>query len=407
MSAFVYKAMDGTGVLSGGEIEARSREEAYRKLLDKKLRPVQITPASQNPVADKGSMQRPQVRLNATRLLQFTEELADLLESGLQLEPALRVIENREERSPIKPVAAFLRQQIREGKNFSTALRECRGSFSELYVNMIAAAEAAGALENILRRQAQHTAILIELRKRVSMALIYPAIVFVTGIVLLCIFMMVLLPKLVTVLNKTGRELPLVTKLLIGASEFLGHYWWALLLGAGTVFLSHKLWVSTAEGRNVWDRVKLRIPLVGPILKQQFLAQFLQTLSTLLVNGVALLNALVLMRNATANTHIKKLLETLSHQVGEGASLSRCMKRSGFFPMVLIDIVAVGEQSGKIGAALQRGAARYDKEFNAKIQRLTLLIQPATILFVALFVGVIAYSMITGILTTVSGLRMR
>ncbi len=399
--------MSGPGALTAGAIEASSREEAYRKLIAQKLKPVHI-------VAEEGEMVAPQnlrverlPRLKAVHLLLFTEELADLLESGLQLERALYVMETREENSPIKGTAAFLRQQIREGRSFATALRECQGSFSELYINMIAAGEAAGALESILRRQAHHTAIVIELKKRVSMALIYPVIVFITGVVLLGIFILFLLPQLTTLLAKTGRELPLVTRALIGTSEFLGHYWWVLALGAVVGGGLFRAWIGTAAGRKTWDRWQLGLPLVGPILKQQFLAQFLQTLATLLANGVVLLNALLLVANATPNTHVKNILRNICDQVGEGASLSKCMKKSGFFPSLLIDIVGVGEQTGKITQALQRGAARYDKEFNAKIQKLTVLIQPATILVVAIFVGIIAYSMITGILTSVSGLRMR
>lgn len=407
MPSFAYKALDAGGILAQGEIEAQTRGDAYRRLLGQKLRPVQILQPGENLASHSSAAVPPVklVRLSTARALQFTEELADLLDSGLQLEPSLRVIETREEQSSIKPVAAFLRQQIRDGKNFSSALRECRGSFSELYVNMVAAGEAAGALEIILRRQAQYMAVVLDLQKRVTMALIYPSIVFTAGVGLLMIFMLFLLPQLSTLLSKTGRQLPLVTRALIGTSEFMAGYWWALLLGIGAIFLSHKLWVATPAGRRVWDRVKLEIPLVGPVLKQRFLAQFLQTLATLVSNGVGLLNALVLVRNATENTHIRAVVERISDQVGEGASLSRCMKKSGFFPAVSMDIVGVGEQTGKIGLALQRGAIRYDKEFNAQVQRLTVLIQPAIILMVAIFVGLVSYSMIAGILTSVSSLR--
>lgn len=409
MPQFSYKALDAGGTLTRGEMEARTRGEVFRKLSEQKLKPVQIleagaVPASESSRAGKAGLPP---RLNSAKLLHFTEELCDLLDAGLQLEPALRIIENREENSPLKPVAAYLRQQIREGRSFSSALRECRGSFSELYVNMVAAGEAAGALASILRRQAQYTAVIIDLQKRVTMALIYPSIVFSAGILLLCIFMIFLLPQLTNLLSKTGRELPLVTRMLIAVSEFMGSYWWAFLLGAGAVFLVHRIWVATPPGRRAWDRLVLHLPLIGPVLKQRFFAQFLETLSTLVSNGVVLLNALVLVRNATSNTHIKTIVDALASQVGEGASLSRCMKKTGFFPPVLIDIVGVGEQTGKISLALQRGALRYDKEFSAQIQRLTILIQPVTIFMVAIFVGVISYSMITGILTTVSGLRMR
>lgn len=408
MPAFTYKALDEGGVVAQGEIEAQTRNDAYRRLLGQKLRPVQIFQPGEGTSRNASEPSPTKIaRLSPARALQFTEELADLLDSGLQLEPSLRVIETREEQSAIKPVAALIRQQIRDGKNFSSALRECRGSFSELYINMVAAGETAGALDVILRRQAQYMAVVLDLQKRVTMALIYPSIVFAAGIGLLAIFMVFLLPQLSTLLSKTGRELPMVTRILIGTSEFLASYWWTIVLGVGALFLSHKVWIATPAGRKIWDRIKLRLPLIGPVLKQRFLAQFLQTLATLVSNGVGLLNALMLVRNATENTYIRNIIEKVSDQVGEGAALSRCMKRSGFFPAVLIDIVGVGEQTGKIAPALQRGAIRYDKEFNLQIQRLTVLIQPAIILMVAIFVGLVAYSMIAGILTSVSGLRMR
>jgi type II secretory pathway component PulF len=195
---------------------------------------------------------------------------------------------------------------------------------------------------------------------------------------------------LTTLLTKTGQQLPLATRLLIATSEFFAHYWWALGLAAAVIFVAHRIWVRTRVGRMTWDRLKLKLPLIGRILKLNFLAQYLQTLSTLVGNAVVLLSGLLLVRNACENTHIRGIFDTLCLQVGEGASLS-----------------SVGEQTGNIGFALQRGAHKYDKEFSTAIQRLTILIQPVTILFVALFVGLVAYSMITGILTTVSGLRMR
>lgn len=406
MPTFLYTAITAAGAGSSGEIDARTRGEAYKKLVDQQLRPVRIESRGTSP-AEPSVAAKSSVRLNLARQLQFAEELAELLESGLQLEPALRVIETREEKSPLKAVAASLRQQVREGKSLSAALRDCGGGFSELYVNMAAAGEASGALGSILRRQAEYTAVILDLRKRMITALIYPSIVFGAGVLLLLIFMMFLLPQLTSLLTRTGQQLPLVTRLLIGISGFFIHYWWAILLVIGVLVLSHRLWVRTPAGRAAWDRIKLRLPLVGAILRLRFLAQFLQTLSTLVANGVVLLNALLLVRNATGNTYIRSILDALVLQVGEGASFSRSMKKYSFFPSVLIDIVGVGEQTGKIGIALQRGAAKYDKEFGAAIQRLTILIQPITILMVALFVGLVAYSMITGILTTVSGLRMR
>ena len=345
-------------------------------------------------------------RLSNAALLSFTEELAQLLEAGLQLERALRVIEGRKERSSIPAIAGFLRQQIREGRRFSAALRNTRGAFSELYCNMVTAGEAAGALPSILRRQAQYLTLISELRRRVASALIYPSVVFAAGVILLLIFMTFLLPQLTMLLNKTGQSLPFMTRLLIGASEFFGRGWWGILFGVAVVFFGWRAWTKTSKGRRLWDRFVLHAPLLGSLLQIQFLAEFLQTLSTLVTNGITLLHGLSLMQQATRNVYLRNLIESLSNKVGEGTPFSRVLRQEAFFPPVLTDIVAVGEETGDLGGALERAAARYDQEFALRIQNLTTLIQPLTILVVALFVGIVAYSMITGILSSVSGLRL-
>ena len=154
-----------------------------------------------------------------------------------------------------------------------------------------------------------------------------------------------------------------------------------------------------------WARLSLQIPLLGKVLRGRFYAEFSQTLSTLVSNGVTLLNGLTLLERATANVYIRQILSRVAERVGEGSSLSSSMRAVGFFPPELIDIVTVGEQTGHLSASLERSAKRYDKEFSNHIAQVTSLIQPITILCVALFVGLIAYSMITGILTSVSGLR--
>jgi type II secretory pathway component PulF len=343
--------------------------------------------------------------LTGPQLLLFTEELSELLDSGLQLEPALRVIESRSEKSALQPVAAYLRQQVRDGVSFSNALRSCGKCFSELFCSMVAAGEAAGALPTILRRQAEYFAIIADLRRRVTMALLYPSIVFTAGIALMAIFMTVLLPQLTDLLKRTDKELPLVTRMLIGTSEFFGHWWWALLLIAAALAAAFGAWYRTPEGRLTWDRASLRLPLLGLVLRGRFFAEFSQTLATLVSNGVTLLNGITLLERATSNVHIRGLLVRLGGRVGEGSSLSGSMRALGFFPPEIIDMVTVGEQTGDLASALERSAKRYDREFSNQIAKVTSLIQPITILCVALFVGVIAYSMITGILSTVSSLR--
>lgn len=416
MPTFEFKASGANGVESG-VMEAKTRAEVYETLRKKKLRPLSIgkqgAPKDDLAAAAAASSREPTGgvenvrRLSSAQILLFTEELSELLDAGLQLEPALRVIESRKERSPLKPVAAWLRQQVRDGVSFSNALRRCQNCFSELFCSMVAAGEAAGALPQILKRQAEHFAIMTELRKRVTMALIYPSIVFSAGIVLMIIFVSFLLPQLTSLLSRTGQQLPLMTRILIGTSEFFGGYWWAILIVMALCAVAFTAWRKTPAGRRKWDEMQLDLPLVGSILRTQFLAEFSQTLATLVSNGVTLINALALLQKATPNVYLKELLDKVLERVAEGSSLTSALRNQPFFPDVLIDVVTVGEQTGDLAGALVRGAKRYDREFTNRIQRLTTLIQPVTIMIVAIFVGVVAYSMITGILTSVSGLRGR
>jgi Type II secretory pathway, component PulF len=410
MEQFRFKATTEAGVLEQGTIEARSKTEAFDLLRSRKLRPVSIevqAGAGGTTAAKETEAVGPVRSLASAQILLFTEELSELLDAGLQLEPALRVIESRKENSPLKPVAAFLRQQVRDGVSFSNALRACGNCFSELFCSMVAAGEAAGALPQILRRQAEYFQIMDDLRRRVSAALIYPSIVFCAGIALLVIFMTLLLPRLTDLLAKSGKEMPLVTKMLISTSEFFMGYWWLLLAIVAALVGGFIAWRRTTEGRMTWDRVSLRLPLLGGVFRGRFFAEFSQTLATLVSNGVTLLNGLTLLERATPNVYIKTILVRLAERVGEGSSLSSAMRLTQFFPPVLLDIVTVGEQTGHLAGALERSAKRYDREFSAKIQRITSLIQPVTILVVALFVGLIAYSMINGIMTSVSGLGPR
>ena len=409
MPDFTYKATDTKGSLVEGNLTAASRGMAYGSLRDRGLQPVDVQPmgVQATPTRIISPQDISQTRLPAAKLLLFTEELAELLEAGLQLEGALRIMEQRQEKSDVKFIAAKLRQRVRDGVSFSQALRDCGKTFDALYCNLVAAGEAGGALPQILKRQCAYLELIEDLRRRVVSSLLYPTIVFVAAIILMFVFLTFLVPQLAVLLGKTGQTLPWITQALIFVSTFCGQWWWAILAVIGLVTVAARAAVQTPSGRAWWHRAMLQIPVVGPVLRAKFYAEMLQTLSTLVTNGVTLLNGLNLMFGATSNVYLRGLLQKISHMVGEGTGLATAMRRVGFFPPVLMDILGVGEQTGDIAGALERAARRYDRELSTRIGHLTTLIQPAIILLVAIFVGLIAYSMIAGILTSVSSLRAR
>jgi type II secretory pathway component PulF len=422
MPIFSYRALDAAGRNDAGQIEALSGSDAYRKLRERGLQPAKVTmkegmgeqhsgrkedPAPGAKGNSGGSLAQGALpRLSTPQLLFFTEELAELLDAGLQLEGALKVIEQRQERSPVKVVASNLRQQVREGIGFSKALRNCGKSFDPLYCNLVAAGETGGVLPQILRRQCAHLEMVGELGKKVKSALVYPAIVFSSAILLMFIFLTFLVPQLSVLLGKSGQHLPAITQALINISLFCAHWWWALLVAAGAVVTGVRLFLATPAGKAWWHRSQLEIPVIGSVLKARFYAEVMQNLSTLVSNGVTMLSAMELMLGATGNVFLRGLLARVTDLVREGSSIASAMRRTGFFPPVLLDILAVGEQTGDLAGALARGAKRYDRELSSRIEHLTTLIQPAVIVIVALFVGVVAYSMISGILTSVNSLRV-
>lgn len=406
MPVFTYQALQPGGGRTSGEVEATSRQDAFNRLRQQNLQPFQL--AMKGAVAaaetDKDSNGGGENRLSRQQVLLFTEELCELLEAGLKLDRALQVIEQRQDKSALRHVAASARQSLREGATFSAALRAASPSFSELYCNMVKAGEVSGTVPKILKRQVEFLTMMGELQRRVTSALIYPSVIFTAGIALLVIFMTFLLPQLTVMLTKTGKTLPLATRVLIAISSFFGSYWWVILIVAVAAVLGFRHFTSRGDGRAWWDRAQLSIPAVGPLLRMRFYAQFTQTLSTLLSNGVSLMQAMQLIKNATPNVYLQGLLERVATNVQDGAQLSRAIARVEFFPPTLIDIIQVGETTGDLDAALERSAKSYDKQLSVVIERVTALIQPMVIVMVALFVGLVAYSMITGIMQTVSGL---
>ena len=409
MPVFAYQALQPGGGKSSGEIEALSRQDAFNRLRQQNLQPFQLAMkgAEAAAAAAAGPSTSGENVLSRQQVLLFTEELCELLEAGLKLDRALQVIEQRQDKSMLRNVAASARLSLREGATFSAALKKASPSFSGLYCNMVKAGEASGTVPKILKRQVEFLTMMSELQRRVTSALIYPSVIFAAGIGLLAIFMTFLLPQLTMMLTKTGKTLPLATRVLIGISEFFGNYWWVILIAATAAVLGFRQYTSKGEGRAWWDRAKLSLPAVGPLLRMRFYAQFTQTLATLLNNGVSLMQAMQLIKNATPNVYLQDLLEKVAENVQDGAQLSRAVARVQFFPPTLIDIVQVGETTGDLGGALERSAKSYDKQLSVVIERVTALIQPMVIVMVALFVGLVAYSMITGIMQTVSGLPGR
>ena len=346
------------------------------------------------------------LKMKRAEVVMFTEELSDMLGGGLQLEPALLAMENRQELGNLKAIATRLRQDVREGMNFSNALRRTSAGFDQLYCSLAAAGEASGALDTILRRQAHYLKTLQELQSKFILALIYPAFLMISCIGVSILLVTTLIPQLTSLIKSTpGAKVPLGAEIMIGASDFMKEWWHVILLViiGGAIFF--KAWKDNPANTYAWDGYKLRMPLFGKLISSRFYVQFLETMANLVGNGLPLLRSLELSRDATGNLVMRKQLDTVIDQVGDGRSFTKSLNRAGVFPPLLIDMVAVGEQTGKIDISLRRAAERYDREMGKDMQRLMALVTPVILIIMAGLIGSMMYLIFTSIFQTISGLN--
>jgi type II secretory pathway component PulF len=426
MPVFAYKALTTSGSVTTGEIDAADRPEALRMLDRRGLQPVNLretsaavpvaarkaggkpTDALRTPTkagADETAIPEGPIKLKRQEVVLFTEELSDMLAAGLQLEPALKSMENRQELGNLKAVSYKIRQIVRDGVNFSVALKKVSPSFGPLYCSLAAAGEASGALDTILKRQAHYLKTLSELQSRLILAMIYPAFLVLAGIGVSIVFVTTLIPQLTALIESTpGGKIPLGAAILIGASDFLSKWWLVILLVLVAATIFFKAWKDNDANKPAWDRMKLKLPLIGPVITSRFYVQFLETMANLVGNGLPLLRALELSRDATQNRSLRAALDQVIVQVGDGRAFSKALIRNGSFPPLLIDMIAVGEQTGKIDQSLRRAAERYDKELDKDLQRIMALIMPTVLIIMATLIGAMAYLMITAIFQTISNL---
>jgi general secretion pathway protein F/type IV pilus assembly protein PilC len=410
MPSFSYIALTSAGQQSSGKVQAASRSDVFRQLEAKSLTPIKVSEdaSAKTAAKDKATAEAARtepIKIKRAQLILFTEELADLLDGGLQIDQALRILEDRQDSVQIRRISGILRTEIREGSTISKALKKASPSFDDLYLNLVSAGEVTGSLSEVLRRLAANLTVLQDLQAKVTQAMIYPALLILACIALLVVFMTVLVPQLTDLLKDSGSKLPPATEMLLAGTGFLERWWWLILAFVIAVALVFRGIIATPKGRLWWHTSQLTLPLFGPVISTRLYAQFAHSLGNLVNNGVPLLNGIKLATRAMSNLYLQGILNRAIALIGEGSSLSGALRKVGGFPTLLTDMVAVGEQTGSLGRSLEKSGLRYDKELDGKIKRLTTLISPAIMIFMAVIVGVVAYSIVTAIFSISQGVR--
>jgi general secretion pathway protein F len=328
----------------------------------------------------------------------FTRQLATLLKAGIPLAEALGALGDQADNKKLAMVLVEVRQKVNEGTSLADTLAPHPRIFPDLYVNMVRSGEAAGNLDAVLLRLADFMDSQNALRAKVSGALTYPILMMVLGSIVMGILMVVVVPKITSIFEDLNKALPWNTEVLIFVSGLVGSFWWLLIIVAIFGYIGVRRWARRPKGRAFVDRLKLKLWLVGPLVRFIAVARFARTLATMLAAGVPVLNALEIVKKVLNNTVLEKVVEEARDAIREGESIAAPLKRSGQFPSMMVHMVAVGERSGQLEAMLENVAGAYERDVEGKVARLTTVLSPLIIVVMALVVVFIVFSVLQPIL---------
>jgi general secretion pathway protein F len=328
----------------------------------------------------------------------ITRQLGTLLKAGVTLAESLGALVDQLERPGLKRVIADVKTQVNEGASLGDAMARHPKVFEELYVNMIRAGEASGNLDAVLFRLAEFLDAQNRLRGKIISALFYPVVMIILGTVIMAILMISVVPKVTTIFADTGHALPWNTELLIWISQFTADYWWTFPPAIVAIIYGIRRYKRTPRGRAFFDRLTLKLPVIGPLARQIALTRFAKTLATMLASGVPLLRALDIVKAILGNSVLMKVIEDAKESIKEGESIAAPLRRSGEFPPLVTHMIAVGERSGQLEQMLENVAAAYDQEIDLKMGRLTTLLEPVMILFMGGSVAFVVFSILSPIM---------
>ncbi|UQA60813.1 type II secretion system inner membrane protein GspF [Polyangium aurulentum] len=324
----------------------------------------------------------------------MTRQLATLIRAGIPLFESLSALIDQTEKESLKRALTQIREQVREGIAFAKALEAHPSIFPPLYINMVRAGEASGTMTQVLERITSFLEAQAKLKGKVSSALAYPILMIILGTAMVSGLMIGVVPNVTSIFASMDQALPWYTSVLIGFSDFVGSFWWLVLLMLAVGIWGFRRWVRTPAGRLKFDSFLLRAPLIGKLTKMIAIARFSRTLATLLSAGVALLPAMDIVKNVLGNAALEKVVVDAISSIREGQSIAEPLKRSGQFPPIVTHMITIGEKSGQLEEMLENVANAYDLEVETRVTMLTSLLEPLIIVGMGLSVGFIAFSIL-------------
>lgn len=405
MGVFEYQAIARSGKKVKGLIDADSPVAARRKLRDQELFPTKLKESR----ADGGSTVRDlsaDMRRVSTRdLSMMTRQLSVLLRAGMPLVESLTALLDQTSRQRLRKAIFDVRDRVKEGLSLGDGLAAHPRIFSPLYVNMVRAGETSGALEQILTRLADILEREARLRGKVLATLAYPAFMVLFSIGIITFLMLVIVPRITTLLERREQELPKLTEAMVAISHFVGTWWYLLIGGTVALFMAWRYWVSRPDGRLRWDRFKIWVPLFGTLHLKLVCGRFARTLGTMLQSGLTMMTALDVVNSVLQNRYIEAAMEDVKAGVRRGRDLAVPMKDTGVFPPMLVHMIDLGQRSGEIEDALLNVADTYDEDVQLTVDALVSLLEPLIIVVMGLFVSLLVLAILLPILNMSAGIR--
>lgn len=380
MPMFEYTARNATGQIQKGQLEAQSPDEVSAHLRRNRMMLVSVRQAPKGISLGKG-------RVKTRDIVIFTRQFATMINAGLPLVQSLTILAQQTENKTLKEVTKAVVYDVESGNTLADAFDKHPRAFSKLYVNMVAAGEAGGILDTILLRLATFLEKSDALMRKVKGAMVYPGVIMGVAATAIAVLLIFVIPTFQTMFASVGMELPLPTRIVIGASQLLINYWWAMLAAIGLAIYAMRRYYATHDGRKVIDSALLRAPVLGDMLRKSAVSRFTRTLGTLISSGVSILDGLEITAKTAGNRVIHDAVMESRTSIAGGETIAAPLEKSKVFPPMVISMIAVGEQTGGLDEMLSKIADFYDEEVDVAVSALLSLMEPIMIVVLGVIVG--------------------
>ncbi|MEN6625496.1 MAG: type II secretion system inner membrane protein GspF [Candidatus Sumerlaeia bacterium] len=392
MAEYSYEALDKGGKQVKGTIDAANEDVIIEKLRDMGYYPLRVSPNKKKAGQDVDILALPGLklifhRIKTKHVCTFTRQLATLIDAGLPIMRSLTILREQVESAIFKDKIRQMANDIESGSSLSDAFSKHPRQFNKLFVNMVRAGEIGGVLEHVLNKVADYLEKSEALKGKVKSAMMYPVVVSVMALAIVVFLLVKIIPKFTEIFSQMGAELPLPTRILVEASNLLIYKAWIPLIFVVVIVVIYKQINKTRQGKYVFDRMWMRMPVFGSLIKKVAIARFAGTLSTLINAGVPILQALDICRDSSGNEVITRAMEKVYQSVKDGETIHEPLSTERVFPPLVVHMVAVGEETGAIDHMLTKVAEAYDREVDDTVNALTSLLEPLMIVFLGALVG--------------------